>query len=125
MSNIFEALTKVIFVFYPKMGRLSFCLSTYLKNILKVLQKNRELKVLKAGIVYTALFALVLSTSNVFAQLAAPTNNTPHMGYQVQNGANGQNGNQVLVQGGSCQGGTGANGGSPVSYTHLTLPTKA
>ena len=95
------------------MGRLSSCLSAYMKNSLKASQKKRNLKVFKPGIVSTALFGLVLSASNVFAQPVTPTTNTPYMGSGTSIGVNGQQGNKM--NGTSCRAGNGFFGttGSP------------
>lgn len=95
------------------MGPLSSCLIIYMKNALKSLQEIREFKFLKAGIVSTTFFGLVLSASNVFAQPVAPTTNTPYIISGTSIGANGQQGNKM--NGTSCRAGNGFYGstGSP------------
>jgi hypothetical protein len=82
-----------------------------------MLQKNREFKVLKAGIFSATFFGLMLSASTVFADIVAPTTNSPYMGSGTSIGAYGQTGNQVAPydSAGHCRGGGGDDGstGSP------------
>jgi len=109
----FAAFRKIIVGFHATMGQLSSCLSAYLNNALKALQENRKFNVFKADIFSTALFGLVLSASNVFAQPVAPTTNTPYIISGTSIGANGQAGNKM--NGTSCGAGNGFYGstGSP------------
>jgi len=95
------------------MSRLSSCLSAHLNNALKALQENQKLKILKTGIVSTALFGLVLSASNVFAQAVAPYTSPSYMGYGTSIGTNGETGHQSTGTG--CSSGNGFFGttGSP------------
>jgi hypothetical protein len=91
------------------------------KKVLKMLPMKREFKVLKAGIFSAAFFGFMLSASNVFADIVAPTTDTPFMNSASQIGVDGSRGNPVEYVSGlkECRGGTGDNGGSFEYY--LTL----
>jgi hypothetical protein len=100
------------------------------KKVLKMFQKNREFKILKAGVFSAAFVGFLLSASNVFADIVAPTTNTPYMGSGTSIGAGGQSGNQVAVYDnyGDCRGGGGDDGytGSPSTlniYQSILAPS--